>query len=97
MQHVRSASKSFVANKPRVVIDLSTPSPAALNDTLGDTLIDEWQQPTTDSNVVRLFSSRELGKRFNCLPAEVEKELVQHGMSYHKNSGGLLWEVPALS
>ena len=40
-----------------------------------------------------LFSSREMGKRLSCLPVEVESELKLRGLSYHKNSGGLLWQV----
>jgi len=45
------------------------------------------------TKVLGLFSSRELGHRFHCSPADVETELKQRGLPYHKNSGGLLWEV----
>ena len=89
MQYVRSASKSFVANKSPALSPAHVSSSVALNDTCVQSL------PV--SNVVRLFSSRELGARFGCHPAEVENELEQRGLSYHKNSGGLLWEVRALS
>jgi len=47
------------------------------------------------TKLARLFSSSELGHRFHCLPAEVENELKERGLSYHKNSGGLLWELCA--
>ena len=40
-----------------------------------------------------LLSTRELGMRLKCLPAEVERELQQRKMPYHKNFGGILWQL----
>ena len=47
------------------------------------------------SSVFSLFSSHELSQRLHCSPANVERELRERGVPYHKNSGGLLWEICA--